>query len=216
MFEQAFKNIDDVLWKEAGCTTELDYTEQTSWLLFLKYLDQLEEDKATEAKLDGKKYAFILDAPYRWESWAAPKGKDGQIDHNKAATGDDLRDSLWRCRLDGGAAKWLGRDIGALSPRDLRRARQGIQKRAWARRVFVHDGARLIVGSRVHEPVGEPRSLVTRHIVAADIGESADASLKAIAPRRAHLCFGARRLRPHLHHVVDALFVQVEQGRGDL
>ncbi len=92
MFEQAFKNIDDVLWKEAGCTTELDYTEQTSWLLFLKYLDQLEEDKATEAKLGGKKYAFILDAPYRWESWAAPKGKDGQIDHNKAKTGDDLRD----------------------------------------------------------------------------------------------------------------------------
>src|SRR6266853_5218463 len=32
MFEQAFKNIDDVLWKEAGCATELDYTEQTSWL----------------------------------------------------------------------------------------------------------------------------------------------------------------------------------------
>jgi hypothetical protein len=30
MFEQTFKNIDDVLWKEAGCTTELDYTEQTS------------------------------------------------------------------------------------------------------------------------------------------------------------------------------------------
>jgi hypothetical protein len=33
MFEQAFNNIDDVLWKEAGCTTEFDYTEQTSWLL---------------------------------------------------------------------------------------------------------------------------------------------------------------------------------------
>jgi hypothetical protein len=44
MFEQAFKNIDDVLWKEAGCTTELDYTEQTSWLLFLKYLDGLEQE----------------------------------------------------------------------------------------------------------------------------------------------------------------------------
>jgi type I restriction enzyme M protein len=72
MFEQAFKNIDDVLWKEAGCTTELDYTEQTSWLLFLKYLDGLEEDKATEAALDGKKHAYILDRPYRWETWAAP------------------------------------------------------------------------------------------------------------------------------------------------
>ena len=92
MFEQAFKNIDDVLRKEAGCTTELDYTEQTSWLLFLKYLDGLEQDKADEAALEGKKYAFILDKPYRWEEWAAPKGKDGQVDHNRAMTGDDLRD----------------------------------------------------------------------------------------------------------------------------
>ena len=90
MFEQAFKNIDDVLWKDAGCTSELDYTEQTSWLLFLKYLDALEQDKATEAALDGKKYTHILDKPYRWETWAAPKGKDGKIDHNAALTGDDL------------------------------------------------------------------------------------------------------------------------------
>ena len=92
MFEQAFKNIDDVLRKEAGCTTELDYTEQTSWLLFLKYLDGLEQDKAMEAELDGRKYTFILDAPYRWDSWAAPKGQDGKLDHNTALTGDDLRE----------------------------------------------------------------------------------------------------------------------------
>ena len=59
MFEQAFKNIDDVLWKEAGCTTELDYTEQTSWLLFLKYLDGLEQDKALEAELDGRRAWFV-------------------------------------------------------------------------------------------------------------------------------------------------------------
>jgi type I restriction enzyme M protein len=92
MFEQAFRNIDDVLRKEAGCTTELDYTEQSSWLLFLKYLDGLEADKATEAALDGKKYTYILDKPYRWETWAAPKDKAGQLDHNAALTGDDLRD----------------------------------------------------------------------------------------------------------------------------
>jgi len=92
MFEQAFKNIDDVLWKEAGCTTELDYTEQTSWLLFLKYLDGLEQDRADEAALEGKKYSYIVDKPYRWETWAAPKDKDGKLDHNKALTGDDLRD----------------------------------------------------------------------------------------------------------------------------
>ena len=90
VFEQAFRNIDDVLWKDAGCTSELDYTEQTSWLLFLKYLDALERDKTTEAALDGRKYTHILDKPYRWETWAAPRGKDGKIDHNTAQTGDDL------------------------------------------------------------------------------------------------------------------------------
>lgn len=92
MFEQAFRNIDDVLWKEAGCTTELDYTEQTSWLLFLKYLDGLEQDRAMEADLEKKKYTYILSKEYRWESWASPKGKDGKLDHNVAKTGDDLVD----------------------------------------------------------------------------------------------------------------------------
>lgn len=92
MFEQAFKNIDNILRKDAGSSSELDYTEQTSWLLFLKYLDALEQDRAAEAALEGKTYKFILDKPYRWETWAAPKAKDGSIDHNRAMTGDDLRD----------------------------------------------------------------------------------------------------------------------------
>lgn len=90
MFEQTFKNIDDVLWKEAGCTTELDYTEQASWLLFLKYLDALENEKAQEAELEGKKYTYIIAAPYRWESWAAPKDADGKLDYKKALAGPDL------------------------------------------------------------------------------------------------------------------------------
>lgn len=46
MFEQIFKNIDDILWKDAGCGSELDYVEQTSWILFLKYLDNLEKEKS--------------------------------------------------------------------------------------------------------------------------------------------------------------------------
>ncbi len=92
MFEQTFKNIDDILHKDAGCTSELDYTEQSSWLLFLKYLDALEQDKAMEAGLHGKTYGFILEKPFRWETWATPKGKDGKVDHNAALTGDDLRD----------------------------------------------------------------------------------------------------------------------------
>lgn len=90
MFEQTFKNIDDVLWKEAGCSSELDYTEQTSWMLFLKYLDDLEVERAMEAELLGKNYSYIIDEPYRWVKWAAPKKDDGSFDHDTALTGDDL------------------------------------------------------------------------------------------------------------------------------
>jgi len=92
VFENAFKRIDDVLRNEAGCTTELDYTEQTSWLLFLKYLEGLEQDFSDQAGLEGKSYTYILEEPYRWGAWAAPKGDDGKLDHNAALTGDDLRD----------------------------------------------------------------------------------------------------------------------------
>jgi len=90
MFEQTFKNIDDVLWKEAGCTTELDYTEQSSWMLFLKYLDDLETQKASRAELEGKAYSPIIEKPYRWQDWAAPKNAKGEFDHDTALTGDDL------------------------------------------------------------------------------------------------------------------------------
>jgi len=90
MFEQTFKNIDDVLWKEAGCTTELDYTEQTSWMLFLKYLDDLEGERAIEAELKGQAYTFIIDEKHHWSRWAAPKRADGSFDHDAALTGDDL------------------------------------------------------------------------------------------------------------------------------
>lgn len=95
MFEQTFKNIDDILHKDAGCGSELDYVEQTSWVLFLKYLDDLERDRATAAELTGKTYTPIIDADYRWTKWAAPKITNGngtlKIDHN-ALTGDDLTD----------------------------------------------------------------------------------------------------------------------------
>ena len=92
MFEQTFKNIDDILHKDAGCGSELDYVEQTSWVLFLKYLDDLEKDKATAAELSGKTYNSIIAPEYQWSKWAAPKDSDGKLDHHNALTGDDLAD----------------------------------------------------------------------------------------------------------------------------
>jgi type I restriction enzyme M protein len=92
MFEQTFKNIDDILHKDAGCSSELDYVEQTSWILFLKYLDDLEKDKKTAAELSGKTYNPIISPEFRWEKWASPKNKEGKLDFQIALTGDDLAD----------------------------------------------------------------------------------------------------------------------------
>lgn len=92
MFEQTFKNIDDVLHKDAGCGSELDYVEQSSWVLFLKYLDDLEKERESAASLSGKPYKPILRPAYRWGKWAMPRKKDGEIDHHVALTGDDLID----------------------------------------------------------------------------------------------------------------------------
>ena len=92
MFEQVFKNIDDIFHKDAGCSSELDYTEQSSWMLFLKYLDDLEFTRSQEAEMMMENYQFIIDEPYRWSAWAAPKDAEGKFDHNNALTGDDLMD----------------------------------------------------------------------------------------------------------------------------
>ncbi len=90
MFENTFKNVDDILHKDAGCGSELDYVEQSSWVLFLKYLDDLEVEREIKAKLAGKPYKSLFEAEFQWRHWAVPKGQNGKIDFDKAKTGDDL------------------------------------------------------------------------------------------------------------------------------
>ena len=90
MFENTFKNVDDILHKDAGCGSELDYVEQSSWVLFLKYLDDLEVEREIKAKLSGKPYKSLFENEYQWRHWAVPKGANGKIDFDKTKTGDDL------------------------------------------------------------------------------------------------------------------------------
>ena len=92
MYEAAFRNIDSTLREDAGCSSELDYIEQTSWVLFLKYLDDYEAEKEKAALLDGNTYERIIDGEFRWQEWAAPRRADGALDYNRALTGDDLLD----------------------------------------------------------------------------------------------------------------------------
>ncbi len=92
MFEQAFKNIDDHLRKDAGCSNELDYVEQSSWILFLKYLDDLENTRQIVAELNGTTYTQIIADEFKWSAWAVPKKEDGSIDTHHCMTGNDLND----------------------------------------------------------------------------------------------------------------------------
>lgn len=92
MFEQTFKNIDDILHKDAGCSSELDYVEQTSWVLFLKYLDDLERTKRDAAELMGQTYTPIIAREFSWSIWAMPKTDEGKLDHHTALSGDDLKE----------------------------------------------------------------------------------------------------------------------------
>ena len=94
-YENTFKAIDQILWKEQGCGSELDYLEQKSWMLFLKYLDDLETEREDEAELEGKTYKRLVSGFYRWSQWATPKKKDSQtgkmvLDTVNAMSGDDL------------------------------------------------------------------------------------------------------------------------------
>ena len=91
-YESTFNAIDDILRNEAGCSTELDYIEQTSWLLFLKYLDDLETERELKAQIKGEPYKRLIVGEYRWSAWAAPKNAKGELDVINAMTGDDLVD----------------------------------------------------------------------------------------------------------------------------
>lgn len=89
--ESKINRITDILRRDDGISGAMHYTEQISWILFLKFLSDLEDSKYIDAQLDGENYTYILEEKYRWNIWAAPK-KDGKIDLLNAQSGDDLLD----------------------------------------------------------------------------------------------------------------------------
>jgi type I restriction enzyme M protein len=89
MFEQVFKSLDDIMFQEPGCNSELDYAEQSSWMLFLKYLDDMENERALEAQMTGKAYQPVFEGQYRWSEWAAPKTAEGKPDLDRTRIGSD-------------------------------------------------------------------------------------------------------------------------------
>ncbi len=88
--ETKINRITDILRRDDGISGAMMYTEQISWILFLKFINDLEINKAEEAELDGKVYRYIIDEKYRWDVWACPKDEKGKLDLVHAMSGDDL------------------------------------------------------------------------------------------------------------------------------
>ena len=91
-FEQTFNSIYDRLRLDEGMQSELDYVEQTSWILFLKYLADLEREREMEAQLTDHSYSHIIKPEFRWSTWAVPQNEDGTVNIKDSLKGDDLID----------------------------------------------------------------------------------------------------------------------------
>lgn len=88
--QNSIDRITDILRRDDGISGAMHYTEQISWILFLKFLNDYEDNRADEAFLEGKDYNYVLRKDLRWKEWASPKDENGKLDVKRALTGDDL------------------------------------------------------------------------------------------------------------------------------
>ncbi len=88
--QTSFKRIDQILFEDAGTNGANDYMSQMSWVLFLKYLDDLEDVRKHDAVFSNKSYEPLFKPEFQWDTWAAPKRKDGTSDVTAQMVGQDL------------------------------------------------------------------------------------------------------------------------------
>ncbi len=90
--QNKINRITDILRRDDGINGAMNYTEQISWVLFLKFLNDYEVNKADESFLEGVDYEYVLRQDLRWDVWACPKNEKGDLDVKRALSGADLID----------------------------------------------------------------------------------------------------------------------------
>src|SRR5437868_9966198 len=65
------KSSRDIMRKDKGLNGDLDRLPMLTWIMFLKFLDDMEQIRETEAALRGEKFRPAIEPPYRWRDWAA-------------------------------------------------------------------------------------------------------------------------------------------------
>jgi len=81
MLGSLLKSARDLMRKDKGLNGDLDRLPLLTWIMFLKFLDDLERQREDEAKAGGKKFKPAVEAPYRWRDWA---------ENSQGITGDEL------------------------------------------------------------------------------------------------------------------------------
>jgi type I restriction enzyme M protein len=78
MLGSLLKSARDIMRKDKGLNGDLDRLPLLTWIMFLKFLDDIEVQREEEAELAGKKFKPAIEAPYRWRDWATnPQGITG-------------------------------------------------------------------------------------------------------------------------------------------
>ena len=85
------KSCRDIMRKDKGLNGDLDRLPMLTWIMFVKFLDDLERVRADEAALEGRRFRPAIDPPYRWRDWNSPNSMGATEDglHN-SMTGDAL------------------------------------------------------------------------------------------------------------------------------
>lgn len=74
------KSCRDIMRKDKGMNGDADRLPMLTWIMFLKFLDDMEQALETKALLSRQTYRPAIASPYRWRDWAK----------NQNLTGDDL------------------------------------------------------------------------------------------------------------------------------
>ena len=69
--DSIIKSARKIMRKDKGLNGDLDRLPMLTWIMFLKFLDDMERIEEGRADLAGKDYRSIIEAPYRWRDWAA-------------------------------------------------------------------------------------------------------------------------------------------------
>src|SRR5437867_7512569 len=65
------KSARDIMRKDKGISTDIDRLPMLTWIMFLKFLDDMEQSAEVESEMAGRRYIPAIESPYRWRDWAA-------------------------------------------------------------------------------------------------------------------------------------------------